>query len=163
MTKDLRRIESALEKLSRMGRSRRSDAIRCARAGVHLPRAAQQVLRHTVEQGPSRISDLVRATMTDDAAVSRQVTALEREGLVSREGSPEDGRVSMVSATARGRRVQKKLRAAADEIFREHMVDWSARDLSRLAEYLERLAGDLRDTPRASRSVAAKAGATGSV
>ncbi len=145
--KDLERVQAAMEQLNRIGRSRRSDALRSARAGVHLPRAAQGVLRQVVEHGPGRISDLARATGSGDAAVSRLVTQLAEQGLLRRSASREDGRVAEVHATAAGRRASKRLRKAADEIFLEHLAGWSERDLAKLGDLMERLARDLRGAP----------------
>ncbi len=147
LEKEKQRLEAAMERLNRIGRSRRSDTRRSARAGVHLTRAAQVVLRVVVEEGPVRISDLARATQTGDAAVSRLVTQIEKEGLLSRAPSSEDGRVAMVHATAEGRRISRKLRKAADEIFQEHLAGWSRRDLTQLSALMERLARDLGRVP----------------
>jgi DNA-binding MarR family transcriptional regulator len=147
--KDLRRVEMAMEQLNRIGRSRRSDARWSARAGVYLPRAAQNILRQVVAQGPARISDLARAAHMGDAAVSRQVTLLEKEGLLRRGSSPEDGRVSLVHVTGKGRRASSRLQNAVDEIFAEQLAGWSRRDLARLAELMEHLVRDLRSSPGA--------------
>lgn len=146
---DLQRIEAAMEQLSRVIRSRRADAERASRAGVHLPRAAQVVLRQAVEAGPLRVSDLARALHMSDAATSRTVTALENEGLLARSGSPDDGRVALVAITKAGRRVQHRLREAQDEIFGESLSHWPRQDVSRLAKLMERLAADLRTLPGA--------------
>jgi DNA-binding MarR family transcriptional regulator len=110
---------------------------------VDLPEGAQLVLRRVAEGGPARISDLARTTQTGDAAVSRQVTLLEEQGLLRRVASPADGRVAMVHATAGGRRTSRRLRKAADDIFQEHLASWSRHDLAQLADLMERLARDL--------------------
>ncbi|MGH0035394.1 MAG: MarR family winged helix-turn-helix transcriptional regulator [Myxococcota bacterium] len=141
---DLQRVERAMERLARIGSSRSAASLRAARAGVELPGAAQQVLRRVIEQGPVRISDLARGVHMGDAAVSRQVTALEGHGLVTRAASPDDGRVAMVGATAAGRRTGRRLRRAADAIFERCLGEWSNRDLARLAELMERLGRDLQ-------------------
>jgi len=148
---DLQRVERAMEGLARVGRSRRAAALRANRAGVELTGAAQQVLRRVIEEGPVRISDLAQRAHMSDAAVSRQVTSLEQHGLAARASIPDDGRVAMVRPTAAGRRVGRRLRRAADEIFQERLSEWSARDLAALAALLERLALDLRrpDTEKA--------------
>jgi DNA-binding MarR family transcriptional regulator len=150
---NLQRIETALEQLSRAVRSRRADGERAARAGVHLPRAAQMVLRQAVETGPVRISDLARALHMSDAAASRTVTALEAQGLLARSGSPDDGRVALVDITARGRKVQRRLREAQDEIFSARLAHWSRVDTAQLADLIEQLANDLR-SPRATAGAA---------
>ncbi len=147
LARNLQRIETAMEQLSRVGRSRRGDAERAARAGVHLPRLAQMVLRHTIEAGPVRVSDLARALQMSDAAASRTVTSLEGEALLVRSASPDDGRVALVEITPRGRRVQRRLRKAQDEIFAATLSHWPRQDVARLADLMERLAADLRTLP----------------
>jgi DNA-binding MarR family transcriptional regulator len=52
--------------------------------------------------------------------------------------------VALVQITTRGRRVQRRLREAQDEIFAERLTHWSQQDVSRLADLMERLAADLR-------------------
>lgn len=133
-----------MEALARVGQSHRAAAIRSERAGVPMTGAAQQVLRRVIEHAPVRVSDLARHVHMGDAAVSRLVTSLEEEGQVVRSPSDLDGRVAMVRPTAAGRRTAQRLRRAADDIFRERLAGWSARDLARLASLMERLAGDLR-------------------
>ena len=144
LERNLRRIETAMETLARVGQGRSAAAIRAARAGLHLTGAAQQVLRRVIEHAPVRISDLARHVHMGDAAVSRQVTSLEEQGLVVRGPSPEDGRVAMVRPTPLGRGAGQRLRRAADGVFEEYLASWSARDLARLAHLMERLAQDLR-------------------
>ncbi len=143
MTQSLQRIEAAMERLTRIGQSRRSSARRAEAAGVSLSGTAQQVLRAVLDHAPVRISDLARATHMSDAAVSRQVTQLEASGLVAREACPDDGRVARVRPTPSGRRAGRRLRTAADEIFQAHLSSWRARDLERLADLMERLGDDL--------------------
>ena len=96
-----------------------------------------------------RFSDLARALHMSDAAARRSVTALEQEGLIERSASPDDGRVALVDITPRGRRVQRRLRDAQDEIFGTSLDHWSRQDLARLADLMDRLAGDLRAVPGA--------------
>ena len=117
MVQSLQRIEAAMERLARIGQSRRSSARRASRAGTSLLGSAQQVLRASIDHVPARISDLARATSMSDAAVSRQVTLLEGEGFVEREACAEDGRAARVRPTASGMSVGRKRRSAADESF----------------------------------------------
>jgi DNA-binding MarR family transcriptional regulator len=144
MRKSLQKIEVAMEQLARIGQGRQANAVRSARARLHLAGVTQTGLRGVVEHSPVRISDLARATDMGDAAVSRQVTLLEDEGLVVRAPDPQDGRVARVRPTPAGRGASRRLRAAADEIFQEHLSEWCASDLEKLAGLMERLVVDLR-------------------
>jgi DNA-binding MarR family transcriptional regulator len=141
--KDLKRVEDAVEGLGRYFRGSAPARRRAEIAGIALSRTVQRLLWFIVTDGPIRISDLARTAGSTDPIVSRQVSALEAEGLVERLTSDRDGRVSLVRATAEGRRAGRKLRQAADEIFREQMKGWSAKDLGDLAHLLERLGADL--------------------
>jgi DNA-binding MarR family transcriptional regulator len=145
---DLQRVEHAVERLARLFQSQKPAARRAALSGVDLTRTAQKLLWHVITEAPIRISDLARDVGMSDAVVSRQVQALEHEGLVERRPSPKDGRVSLVRPTARGRGAGRRLRRAADTIFHEKMTRWSARDLAALAEHIERLVADLGDGDR---------------
>jgi DNA-binding MarR family transcriptional regulator len=146
--KNLQRVEDAVEGLGRLFQGQGPAVLRGQRAGVDLSRTAQKLLWHVATEAPIRISDLARDVGMADALVSRQISALEERGLVERLASSEDRRVSLVRPTARGRAAGRKLRRAADEIFREQMSSWSAPDLLELAGNLERLLGDLRRRPR---------------
>jgi len=139
----LQRIERSIEILGRMGRARGPGALRAARAGVTLTGSQQRLLRFVVEQSPVRISDLARWVAMPDAAVSRGVSALEEHELVERVASAEDGRVTLVRVLPEGRRIAKRLRAAADAILETRLDSWSARDLDTLARLMERLTEDL--------------------
>jgi len=145
--KDLKRVEDAVEALGRLFGGQRPAAARAERAGIPLARTGQRLLWHIVTEGPIRISDLSRAVGLTDPVTSRQVAALESEGLVDRRASPEDGRVSLIRPTAAGRRAGRRLRQAADEIFRKQIGNWSAEDLATLAPLLEQLVKDLRRKP----------------
>ena len=142
--KDLKRVEDSVEALSRLLGSHRAVARRAEVSGVDLGRTAQHLLWFIVTEGPIRISDLARAARTTDPIVSRQVAALEAEGYVERRASPQDGRVSLIRATAEGRRAGRRLRRAADEIFRSLLEGWTNGELAELAPLLERLVGDLQ-------------------
>jgi len=145
---DLQRVEHSVERLARLFHRQKPAARRAALSGINLTRTAQKLLWHVITEAPIRISDLARDVGMSDAVVSRQVQALEQEGLVERHPSPEDGRVALVRPTARGRGAGRRLRRAADEIFHEKMASWSARDLAALAQHIERLVADLGEGSR---------------
>jgi len=145
--KDLKRAEDAVEALARIVGSNRPAKRRAERVGVSIGRTAQRLLWFIVTKGPIRISDLARVAGTSDPIASRQVTALEAEGLVERRASPEDGRVWLARATPSGRRAGRALRRATDAIFEEQLKGWTAADLADLSRNLERLVRDLRRSP----------------
>lgn len=71
-----------------------------ARTGLTGPRAS--VLSVLVFGGPMTLGALAAAEQVRPPTMTRLVTALERKGLVAREASPTDARVTLVRATHRG-------------------------------------------------------------
>jgi DNA-binding MarR family transcriptional regulator len=145
MRKDLERLEVAGERLAKIFRSRRSSERRAARAELELPGAAQNVLRCVVKCGPCRVSGIARVTGSGNPAVSRIVAQLESNGLVVRVPDAADGRAVQIRATRSGQATARRLRRAADRIFEEHLREWADRDVTRLADLLERLCRDLSE------------------
>ena len=58
--------------------------------------------------GPRTLGELAAAEQVRPPTMTRIVQALERDALVRRERDPEDGRVSRLHATGKGRRVMKR-------------------------------------------------------
>lgn len=142
--KDLLRIEAAMVELGRMTRSGRADRLRCERAGVDVTGAAQRLIYYLMENGPMRLSELARRTETDPGILTRQVNAIERQGIVARRPDPTDRRATLVSMTAKGRRIAQRLREVQDEVLGGQLAAWTASDLERAADLMERLIRDVR-------------------
>jgi DNA-binding MarR family transcriptional regulator len=139
---ELRRIEHAILRISRIGTGRAAARIRAERSGVHLPRPAISMLSALNAAGPLRLTDLAERTDLELALVSREVRGLDAGGYVRRSADPGDGRASIVGLTAKGRRAYETYRQATDEIIAETFSAWSARDLTTLAGLLDRVASD---------------------
>ena len=78
---------------------------------------------------------------------TRIVARLEDAGLVTRAGDPSDGRVSLVSASAEGRALLRRLRTRKDAYLAQRLRGLDPADaeaLERAAEVLERLLEDER-------------------
>jgi DNA-binding MarR family transcriptional regulator len=58
-----------------------------------------------------RAGDLAEAEAVNPTMLSRVLAHLEQEGLADRGPDPEDGRCTLVGATARGRRLIERVRA----------------------------------------------------
>jgi DNA-binding MarR family transcriptional regulator len=154
---ELRRIEHAILRISRIGTGRAAARIRSERSGVHLPRPAISVLAVLNASGPLRLTDLAEHTDLELALVSREVRGLDAEGYLRRSADPGDGRASIVALTAKGRRAYESYRRATDEIIAETFSGWTARDLTTLAGLLDRVATDFAsvrpDSTAAGRTV----------
>jgi DNA-binding MarR family transcriptional regulator len=142
--KHLLRIEAAMVELGRMTRSGRADRLRCQRAGVEVTGAAQRLIYYLMENGPLRLSELARRTETDPGILTRQVKAMERQGLVERRPDPTDGRAIVLHMSAKGRRIAARLREVQDEVLGGQLAEWSASDLESAAGLMERLIRDVR-------------------
>ena len=96
--------------------------------------ALQLVYRH----GPLAVSDVARRLEVDLSNASRQLRALEDQGLVARRVDPADRRVARFVVTAAGRRVLERVRAVALNDYAVALDDWSVRDRRQLASLLDR-------------------------
>ena len=92
-----------------------------------LSAARLSALSVLVFGGPRTLGELAAAEHVRPATMTRIVQALEAEGLVRRESDPDDGRVTRLHATAKGKRVL-----------------WRGRErrVTRLADLLARLSAD---------------------
>ncbi|WP_437023368.1 MarR family winged helix-turn-helix transcriptional regulator [Streptomyces sp. enrichment culture] len=113
---------------------------RASAARIHpeLSLVSYTLLGHLEERGGCRATDLAAHYALDKSTVSRQVTALERTGLVERRQDPDDHRVQGLHLTDAGRRVLAQATGSRRAAFRERLADWPEEDLVRFAAYLER-------------------------
>jgi DNA-binding MarR family transcriptional regulator len=129
------RVHSAAIHLLR--RLRREDA----RWGLSAPRLS--VLSVLVFGHRARtLSELAAAEQVKPPTMTRLVSALEAQGLVTRDGDPHDGRVVRIRATAKGRSLLVRGRAARVAALTAELRALPEREHDRLAEgiaVLERL------------------------
>jgi DNA-binding MarR family transcriptional regulator len=108
------------------------------RSGISAPRLS--ALSVVVFGGPRTLGELAAAEQVRPPTMTRLVAALEAEGLVRREGDPDDGRVWRVHATAKGRRLLAEGRARSVDALAARVDELAADDraaLARAAEVLE--------------------------
>ncbi|WSB31044.1 MarR family winged helix-turn-helix transcriptional regulator [Streptomyces sp. NBC_01788] len=96
------------------------------------------LLGHLEESGGCRATDLAAHYALDKSTVSRQVSALERAGLVERRTDPGDHRVQVLHLTAAGRRILARVTESRRAAFHERLAGWAEDDLERFAGYLTR-------------------------
>lgn len=77
-----------------------------------LSLTATATLARLSREGPLGVSTLAAVEGVSQPATSQLVARLEREGLVRRVGSPDDGRAVLVQLTPDGERVVRERRAA---------------------------------------------------
>jgi DNA-binding MarR family transcriptional regulator len=135
---DLERIHEFTSLLIASTRSPRQRERLQRALGVSLSETNLGVLGLVQRQGPVAVSEVARRLEVDLSNASRQLRALEDQGLVTRTMDPDDRRVARVAITAAGRRVLDRARAVALNDYAVALDDWTARDRAHLADLLDR-------------------------
>ncbi|MCQ4208267.1 MarR family winged helix-turn-helix transcriptional regulator [Streptomyces longispororuber] len=128
-------VETIQRELTSFARRARATA---ARMHPELSLVSFTLLSHLDEQGGCRATDLATHYALDKSTVSRQVSALERAGLVARRVDPDDHRVQVLHPTAAGAEILAQVTVSRRQMFGERLADWAEDDLTRFARYLER-------------------------
>lgn len=104
-------------------------------------------------EGPLRLTTLATSEAVSQPSMSQLVQRLERQGLVSRVGDPEDGRASLVALTGPGRTLLSDRRDARHRRLAELLTELPEQEVAalRLAmnvalPVVRRLADAARDT-----------------
>jgi DNA-binding MarR family transcriptional regulator len=116
-------------------------------AGTGLSPSLASALATIERHGPLTPSELAEQERVRRPTATRIVARLEQDGLVDRAGDPSDGRVSLVSASAEGRALLRRLRTRKDAYLAKRLRDLDAaevRTLERAAAVLERVLEDER-------------------
>lgn len=136
-------VHRALDELHRLTSSRRSYARLMESAGVELTRTSADVLAHVCASGPLSMGALAHALHHDPGACARYVAGLEDAGLLQRERSTQDGRVSIVHATPAGHAVNTRVQRAETEQLEQALAALDDDELETCAATLEQLIGFL--------------------
>jgi len=139
----LRGLEHEIGRLLR--RIRRGIGDRAAQVDPSLTATAYPLLVTLVELGPHRAADLADLFALDKGAVSRVVHQLRELDLIERAPDPQDGRASILSATAKGK---ERLAETADRRHQEvgaRLADWEPESIAALAAGLARFNAAVSD------------------
>lgn len=128
-------VETVQREMTAFARRARASA---GRMHPELSLVSYTLLGHLEEQDGCRATDLAAHYALDKSTVSRQVSALERAGLIERRPDPEDQRVQVLHLTRAGRHILAQVTESRRAAFRERLADWPDEDLIRFAAYLER-------------------------
>ncbi|MFI5838618.1 MarR family winged helix-turn-helix transcriptional regulator [Catenuloplanes sp. NPDC051500] len=130
-------IETEIALLMRLGEAtRRATPVEPHRA---LDRAAYVILRQLAEAGPTNVSALAARLNLDGSTITRQVSAMQRDNLVTRGSDPADGRGTLVSPTPHGLHCVAEVRSARRTLYGHILADWNAADRATLATLMHRL------------------------
>lgn len=127
-------LHSAALRLLRMARE--------ADVGMSLDGPRASALSVLTYAGPQPMTRLAAIEQVSPPAITKVVTALEADGLVTRTTSPTDGRVVIAAVTPKGRRLLERGRAARVRAVADRMAVLSDRDqatLRRAAQLMERM------------------------
>lgn len=111
-------------------------------AGSQIGPAATAALATIERHGPLTPSELARAERIQRPTATRLIARLEQEELVVRAADPADGRCSLISVTADGRTLLRRLRKRKNAYLARRMRDLPSEDvatLERAAGILERV------------------------
>ena len=104
-----------------------------------LDRLALIILGALSHCGPSRLSALAEHCGFDPSTVSRQVSDLEKGGLLERATDPDDRRAVLLKASPKGKRLLQRLEAGRRQRIERLVGDWTEQDVATLATLLGRL------------------------
>jgi DNA-binding MarR family transcriptional regulator len=111
-------------------------------AGTDLSPSLTSALATIERHGPITPSELAELERVQRPSATRIVSRLETEGLVDRAADPADGRSSLVSASAQGRALLRRLRTRKNAYLARRLRDLPDSDVETLreaADVLERL------------------------
>lgn len=128
-------VETIQREMTAFARRARASA---GRMHPELSLVSYTLLGHLEERDGCRATDLAAHYALDKSTVSRQVTALERTGLIERRLDPEDHRVQVLHLTDEGRHILGQVTVSRRAAVGERLADWSEEDLERFAGYLVR-------------------------
>jgi len=140
---------SLLEIVSVMNRPQRDEAM-VKEAGISLDRALFPLLVGIERLGPIGVVDLADRAGRDYTTVSRQVAKLESLGLIQRQPSATDRRVSEAIVTAKGKSMTDRVDAARERIGIEIFKTWDPDDLDNLVRLMRKFADAVMDHPAKS-------------
>ena len=132
-TRDIDELAKALVDLIGFLNSPQRDEILLQEAGVSLDRALFPLLVRLGARGPLSVAGLADQVGRDHTTISRQLSKLERLGLITRQDGEADRRVHAASLTPAGADIVYDITAARWRLLSRVLTDWTAADLERLA------------------------------
>ena len=105
------------------------------------------MLGRLIDTGPASPGQLAGLLELDPAVVARLLRQLEDGGMVTRERSSTDGRVSTMHPSAAGRDAFERMRQVIWRQHRRVLAGWPASDVDTLAALLDRLVVDVQQQP----------------
>ena len=80
-----------------------------------IPISQLAVLGRIIDEGPTTAAALAAGEHVTQQAIAQSLATLKQRGLVEKQADPSDGRKSLVSATAAGRKLRGTIAASREE------------------------------------------------
>jgi DNA-binding MarR family transcriptional regulator len=80
-----------------------------------IPISQLAVLGRIIDEGPTTAAALAAGEHVTQQAIAQSLATLKQRGLVEKQADPSDGRKSLVSATAAGRKLRETIAASREE------------------------------------------------
>jgi DNA-binding MarR family transcriptional regulator len=80
-----------------------------------IPISQLAVLGRIIDEGPTTAAALAAGEHVTQQAIAQSLATLKERGLVEKQADPSDGRKSLVTATAAGRRLRETLAVSREE------------------------------------------------
>ena len=132
-------IDASLTAIGKLARSHRTITLRQRASGVDLPETTVAALAIIHRHGPMRIGEVGTIMELDASRASKEVRRLVEAGLVTQKVDPTERRASILTPTAKGKRVFERYRKAADELITDAFNDWSTTDVVDAAAAIRRV------------------------
>ena len=142
-TRDIDSLAAALVDLIGFLNSPRRDDLLLREAGVDLDRALFPLLVRLGARGPMSVAALADQAGRDHTTISRQLTKLERLGLIARPGGGGDRRVRSAGLTGAGEAVVAAITGARQRLLSGAFADWSVADVASIAALSRRFVESL--------------------
>jgi len=142
MDQNIRQFYDALFDLIGLLNQPQRDNVLLQEAGVSLDRALFPLLVVIGRRDAVGIMELAGLVGRDHTTVSRQVTTLDRLGLVTRRAGTSDGRERKVVVTPEGQAIVTALDAARERLVQPIVSQWEEQDWELFVSYLRRFADD---------------------
>src|ERR1700733_2331161 len=125
MSKEIFQLHNSLiDLVGFMNRPQRDTAL-IQEAGISLDRALFPLLMGIRRHGPIGIVELAELAGRDYTTVSRQVSKLERLGLITRQSSRADKRIRAAAISAKGREMAAALDQARERLATAVLANWT--------------------------------------
>lgn len=112
-------------------------------AGIHYKQTP--VLLALISLGESTQADIARFLYVSRASIGVSIKRLEKDGFVTKNHKPEDGRCNTVSLTKKGYDIATQSRKLIDKCTIEKFKGFSEQDLLKYLELLKKIEYNLKE------------------